>query len=32
LFEESKGFDYDHTMENKQDFYTCYLPELLTDL
>ena len=32
LFEESKGFDYDRTMENKQDFYTQYLPELLTDI
>jgi len=29
LFEESKGFDYDRTMKNKQDFYSRYLPELL---
>lgn len=32
LFEESKGFDYDRTMENKQDFYSRYLPGLLTDI
>lgn len=32
LFEESKGFDYDRTMENKQDFYCRYLPGLLTDI
>jgi len=32
LFEESRGFDYDRTMENKQDFYSRYLPGLLTDI
>jgi len=28
LFELTKGFDYDKTQENKQDFYSKYLPNL----
>jgi hypothetical protein len=32
LFEQSKGFDYDKTQNNKQDFYTTYLPILLKDI
>jgi hypothetical protein len=32
LFEESKGFDYDTTQSDKQDFYSKYLPELLADM
>lgn len=31
LFELSKGFDYDRAQENKQDFYTKYLPILMKD-
>jgi superfamily I DNA/RNA helicase len=29
LFEQSKGFDYDKSQYNKQDFYSKYLPTLL---
>lgn len=32
LFVVSKGFDYDKTQSNKQDFYTKYLPALLKDI
>jgi superfamily I DNA/RNA helicase len=32
LFETSKGFDYDKSQSNKQDFYTVYLPKLLKDI
>ena len=32
LFEQSKGFDYDKTQSNKQDFYSKYLPLLLKDI
>lgn len=32
LFEQSKGFNYDKTQSNKQDFYTKYLPTLLNDI
>ncbi|MBM3434726.1 MAG: hypothetical protein FJY07_00750 [Bacteroidetes bacterium] len=32
LFGVSKGFDYDKTQSNKQDFYTKYLPALLKDV
>ena len=32
LFEVSKGFGYDKTQSNKQDFYTKYLPSLLKDI
>ena len=32
LFEQSKGFDYDQTQSNKQDFYSKYLPLLLRDI
>jgi hypothetical protein len=32
LFEQSKGFDYDKTQDNKQDFYSKYLPTLLKDI
>jgi len=32
LFEQSKGFDYDKTQSNKQDFYSKYLPTLLKDI
>jgi len=32
LFEESKGFDYDHTQSKRQDFYSKYLPTLLKDI
>lgn len=32
LFETSKGFDYDKSQSNKQDFYTKYLPTLLKDI
>ncbi len=32
LFEESKGFNYDQTQSNRQDFYSKYLPILLRDL
>ena len=32
LFEESKGFNYDQTQHNKQDFYSKYLPILLRDI
>lgn len=31
LFEQSKGFDYDKSQSNKQDFYSKYLPTLLKD-
>lgn len=31
LFQLSIGFDYDKTQENKQDFYTKYLPNLMKD-
>lgn len=31
LFDQSKGFDYDKTQGNKQDFYSKYLPTLLKD-
>jgi hypothetical protein len=31
LFELSKGFDYDKTQSNKQDFYSKYLPCLLKE-
>lgn len=31
LFELSKGFDYDKTQENKQDFYSKYLPNLMKE-
>jgi hypothetical protein len=32
LFEESKGFNYDQTQSNKQNFYSKYLPTLLKDI
>lgn len=32
LFEQSKGFDYDKSQSNKQDFYNKYLPLLLKDI
>lgn len=32
LFEQSKGFDYDKSQSNKQDFYSKYLPTLLKDI
>lgn len=32
LFEQSKGFDYDESQDNKQDFYSKYLPLLLKDI
>lgn len=32
LFEKSKGFHYDTTQINKQDFYSKYLPTLLRDI
>lgn len=32
LFEISKGYDYDKSQSNKQDFYTKYLPTLLKDI
>lgn len=32
LFEHSKGFDYDKSQDNKQDFYCKYLPLLLKDI
>lgn len=32
LFEQSKGFDYDKMQDNKQDFYSKYLPTLLIDI
>lgn len=32
LFEESKGFNYDQSQENRQDFYSKYLPTLLRDI
>jgi hypothetical protein len=32
LFEQSKGFNYDKTQSNKQDFYSKYLPTLLKDI
>lgn len=32
LCEVSKGFDYDKTQSNKQDFYSKYLPVLLKDI
>jgi hypothetical protein len=32
LFEESKGFNYDQTQSNRQDFYSKYLPTLLRDI
>lgn len=32
LFEQSKGFDYDKSQSNKQDFYSKYLPLLLKDM
>ena len=32
LFEESRGFDYDQSQVDKQDFYTKYIPQLLTDI
>lgn len=32
LFEASKGFDYDISHRNRQDFYTKYLPELIKDI
>lgn len=31
LFELTKGFDYDKTQENKQDFYSKYLPNLMKE-
>lgn len=31
LFELTKGFDYDKTQENKQDFYSKYLPNLMNE-
>jgi hypothetical protein len=31
LFTLSKGFDYDKTQKDKQDFYTKYLPNLMRD-
>lgn len=31
LFELSKGFDYDKTQENKQNFYSKYLPNLMKE-
>jgi hypothetical protein len=31
LFKLSRGFDYDKSQENKQDFYTVYLPTLMKD-
>ncbi len=32
LFKETKGFDYNKTQSNKQDFYSNYLPTLLRDI
>lgn len=32
LFEQSKGFDYDKSQDNRQDFYNKYLPLLLKDI
>lgn len=32
LFEQSKGFNYDKSQNNKQDFYSKYLPLLLKDI
>jgi len=32
LFEQSKGFDYDKTQIDKQDFYSKYLPLLLKEI
>ena len=32
LFEESKGFDYDTTQKDKQDFFSKYIPALLRDI
>lgn len=32
LFEQSKGFDYDKSQSNSQDFFRKYLPSLLTDI
>lgn len=32
LFEESKGFDYNQSQSNKQDFYSKYLPGLLKEI
>jgi superfamily I DNA and RNA helicase len=32
LLEESKGFDYNKSQSNKQDFYTKYLPNLLKNI
>ena len=32
LFEQSKGFGYDNSQSNKQDFYNKYLPLLLKDI
>ena len=32
LFEQSRGFDYDKSQYNKQDFYSKYLPLLLKDI
>lgn len=31
LFELTKGFDYDKTQENKQEFYSKYLPNLMKE-
>jgi hypothetical protein len=32
LFEQSKGFNYDQSQANRQDFYSKYLPTLLRDI
>jgi superfamily I DNA/RNA helicase len=32
LFEESKGFNYDTTQKDKQDFFTKYIPTLVRDI
>ena len=32
LFDKSRGFDYDKSQRDKQDFYTKYLPTLLKDI
>lgn len=32
LIEQSRGFDYDKSQSNKQDFYDKYLPNLLKDI
>lgn len=32
MIDESKGFDYDKSQSNKQDFYSKYLPLLLSDI